>query len=107
MYLSTVEEILNVLREQSHGTSIVFMQKDMFIEETRRLTNFKRAYGISFDMLRNKDKLLGISAVDGAILADIEGRCHCVGAILDGEAVMKGDAGRITITKPEIEAYGL
>ena len=58
------------------------------------MTSLKRAYGLPFYLLENKDRLMGISAVDGAMLAGIDGKCHCVGAILDGEAVVAGDSGR-------------
>lgn len=36
----------------------------------------------------------GIASIDGAIIADIDGRFHVVGAILDGESVVEGNSGR-------------
>lgn len=93
-HIVKVRKIVEELSKQSHGTSIIFMQEDILREEVRRLGAKKRTYPISFNMLTNKDKLLGISAIDGAILSDITGTCHCVGAILDGEAVIEGDSGR-------------
>ncbi|MFG1723115.1 hypothetical protein ACGFII_31295 [Micromonospora chalcea] len=35
-----------------------------------------------------------LTAMDGAILVDVTGRCHAIGVILDGVAAGEGDAGR-------------
>lgn len=35
-----------------------------------------------------------VSAIDGAIILDATGTCHCVGAILDGEAYFRGTPSR-------------
>ena len=69
----------------------------MLKKESERLVKNKRAYQMEpFPMLqkKNRDKIMGISAVDGAIVADAKGRCHLAGAILDGEAVIPGRPDR-------------
>ncbi len=45
-------------------------------------------------MVNNKKNISGITAIDGAILADFDGKCFAIGAILDGESIQKGDVGR-------------
>ncbi len=98
-----ITNLVNMLKEQKHGTSIVFMEQDILKWEKERLTEYKRGYQWEpFPLIENKDegqnkcenKVLGISAVDGAIIADLNGRCHLAGAILDGEAVIPGRADR-------------
>ena len=36
----------------------------------------------------------GITSIDGAIMADMKGNVHAIGAILDGEAEEAGDVSR-------------
>jgi CTP:molybdopterin cytidylyltransferase MocA len=40
------------------------------------------------------DDVTRFSRIDGATLLDVEGRCHAVGVILDGEATAAGDPSR-------------
>lgn len=108
----TVEGIVELLKGQEHGTSIVFMEKGMLEKEKIRFLQFKRAYVFEkpfLPILERKDeneqatsvleeeyknKMMGLSAIDGAIMADAKGECHIVGAILDGELVIEGRSDR-------------
>ncbi len=36
----------------------------------------------------------GITAIDGAVFADLNGDCHAIGVIVDGQMVVEGDYGR-------------
>ena len=92
----TVENIVQGLKErQNHGTSIVFMDENMLEKEKRRLISYRRAYAIEpFSILEHLSEMSGIASIDGAIIADIDGRFHVVGAILDGESVVEGNSGR-------------
>ncbi|NBI71013.1 hypothetical protein D3Z50_08055 [Clostridiaceae bacterium] len=93
--IHTVQGIINELKKQSHGTSIVFMDNKTLKDEIHRLGGHKRLYQMKeFNILEQTEEIIGISAIDGAILADIEGNCHAAGAILDGKSVLKGDSGR-------------
>ena len=38
--------------------------------------------------------IIGITAIDGALMANLDGMCCAIGAILDGDAVVRGDPGR-------------
>ena len=93
--LDNVSKIVDILKEQKHGTSIVFMEDGILEKEKKRLMEFNRAYQVeAFPIFDQKEKMIGISAVDGAVIADIEGKCHLVGAILDCEAVKAGNSSR-------------
>ncbi len=46
-----------------------------------------------FSILEYLGEMWGITS-NGAIIADIEGRFHIVGAILDGKSVVEGNSGR-------------
>lgn len=97
------EVVKNVVRElkgQSHGTAIIFFgykegEQNLALEEAKRLACFRRAHLIEeVHLMKCREKLLGITAIDGALLADFEGNCYAIGAILDGEAISAGDSGR-------------
>ncbi len=98
LHLENVEKvtsILEVLRKQDHGTSIIFMEEKLLKEEVKRLSGYRRAYAMKpFPMLENEEKIVGISAIDGALLADVDGKCYCVGTILDGKLVIEGNSSR-------------
>lgn len=91
----SVKEIVEELKGQGHGTSIVFMDQGTLDFEKERLGKHKRLYNMcAFSLLDYREEVIGISSIDGAILADVEGKCHAVGAILDGESSIEADAGR-------------
>lgn len=93
--IGTIEDIISHFKVQIHGTSIVFMEENLLDEEVKRLSSFKKAYLVKpFPVLGNEKRIWGISAIDGAIVADIHGKCHLTGAIFDGVSVVKGDPGR-------------
>lgn len=93
--VENIKNIIEELKNQGHGTSIVFMDQSTLDEEKKRLGPHKRLYNMcTFPLLEHKEEIIGISSIDGAILADVTGRCHAVGAILDGESAIVGNAGR-------------
>ncbi|MBG9455987.1 hypothetical protein ABE61_18565 [Lysinibacillus sphaericus] len=82
-----------------HGTMIVITYPELAREEVQRLN--KQCIAIeSFDLLDDilfddRNILLNqLTKIDGAIYIDIEGRCHSIGVILDGEASEDGDSSR-------------
>lgn len=90
-----IQGIIEALKKQPHGTSIIFMDKKTLEIEKRRLGDHKRLYSMNpFSILEHQEEILGISSVDGAMLADASGKCHAVGAILDGKSIVKGNPGR-------------
>lgn len=94
--LVKIRRVINRLRDNnSHGTSIVFMQGEALENEIKeRFANYGYAIKVKeFDLERN-EMLCGITAIDGAILADLQGKCRAIGTILDGEFVSSGNKGR-------------
>lgn len=93
-------EIIGKLKEERHGTSVVFMEQEIAKEEAERLGIVNRCIRIKIEEHENVDlrslltNIKGITSIDGAILADLEGRVYAVGAILDGKAEKSGKVSR-------------
>lgn len=75
--------------KQRHGTILVItpFAKD----EAERLSS--QSTGI-VPTLATQEILRCVSSIDGAILIDMDGVCHAIGVILDGNAIQDGDTGR-------------
>lgn len=87
--------INNIRAKASHGAAIVFMSDDILKDEIKRLGKFCRVYPvIEFDLCNCKESLGGILGIDGAILAGMDGMGLAIGAILDGEIIVKGRSDR-------------
>lgn len=85
LLLSLVKEA----REESHGTLLVI--STAAADEARRLAS----QGTPITPCQLTPELLRhLTPIDGALILDPSGRCHAVGAILDGQASMNGDPGR-------------
>lgn len=84
LYLLVMEAI-----KYNTGTLLVFSTNAS--SEARRLKNqcFQvEPIGMTNDVIRS------VINIDGAILMDLDGVCHGIGAILDGMATPRGDAAR-------------
>lgn len=80
-----------------HGTSIVFMEKRGIVAEIdNRLARYRRAFKVMpFSLAEAEEEILqGITAIDGAVFADLSGDCHAIGVIVDGQMAVEGDYGR-------------
>ena len=78
---------------QTHGTTIVFTTKAE--TESQRLSEYNRCERIEpVELLGNDSFILSLTAMEGALIADFDGKCYGIGAILDGEAVKPGNLGR-------------
>lgn len=89
-----VRRIAGVCR---HGTSVVFMEKRGIVAEIdNRLSRYGRAFRVKpFSLAEAAEEVLqGITAIDGAVFADLNGDCHAIGVIVDGQMVVEGDYGR-------------
>lgn len=98
--LKNTKRIIERLKNNSpHGTSIVFMEREALRKEIKDRFS-KNGYTIKVKEFslkgnrRNNNMLQGLTAIDGAILSDLEGRCQAIGTILDGEFVGPGNQGR-------------
>lgn len=97
--LLSIIGIISEVSNQNHGTMIVITDPDLAKDEVQRLSNQCITID-SFDLLDDdisdyKSTLINqLTKIDGAIYIDIEGRCHSLGVILDGEASEDGDSSR-------------
>lgn len=91
-----IKEIISKLSKQPNGTSIIFMDQKLLKEEVERLVSLNRGHKVEAFQLSelSNEMLMGITAIDGALMAGLDGMCYVIGAILDGDAAIKGDPGR-------------
>jgi len=81
--------IVETAMEQTHGTTIVITERAG--EEAARLAG--QATPIE-PVVLGEEMIRRVTSIDGAVLLDAEGRCHAIGAILDGRATAKGRPAR-------------
>lgn len=89
-----VRRVASVCR---HGTSIVIMEKRGIVAEIdNRLSRYRRGFKVEpFSLAEAQEEVLqGITAIDGAVFADLNGDCYAIGVIVDGQMVVEGDYGR-------------
>lgn len=90
-------EIINLLKREEHGTSIVFMDANMVKNEVDRLHMNNRCIKLEkegIDLAGYLKEMPEITAIDGALLADTNGKCYAIGAILDGIVERPGKVER-------------
>lgn len=91
--IDIIESIARSASNQTHGTTIVFTTKAE--KESQRLSLFNRCEQIEpVELTGNDNFILSLTSIDGALIADFDGKCYGIGAILDGEAVKAGKLGR-------------
>lgn len=92
------KEVLDIVREQKKGTVVILGEDSIISEETKRLCLNKMNRGIALSKPTkfsvSDNRLLQMTAIDGALLIDLHGYCHACGVILDGEATVSGDMAR-------------
>ena len=91
-YCCKVKAIIDSAKKQKHGTSIVICSDAE--KEANRLFNKARAIKIAPISLVDNKAINNLTSIDGAIIISPEGKCYAIGAILDGEATIKGDTAR-------------
>ncbi len=84
-----LERLAQVVAENDHGAMLVVSSNAA--GEASRLS--PQAWAVEPTLLSD-DLVRQLTAMDGAILVDGEGRCHAIGVILDGQAAGKGDPAR-------------
>ena len=82
-------KLLEVAIKQTHGALIVISQQAEL--EAKRFSG--QSVPILPFQITNKT-ILQLTAIDGALLIDPQGKCFALGTILDGEATGEGDAAR-------------
>lgn len=94
-----VRELVTILCAQRHGTTVILTNDT---EEAKRLCEVDRGILLDKESGQNfkdedvfdKDKLLSVTEIDGALFMDLTGKCTAFGVIVDGIASMKGNPGR-------------
>ena len=94
--IENIKKIIEKLSRQPHGTSVVFIDERSLKDEIERLAGLNRLHKVkAFQLMEQEDgMIMGITAIDGALMANLDGMCCAIGAILDGDAVVRGDPGR-------------
>lgn len=95
--LKKLQKIANNVVNCGHGTAIIFIQSDTNgSNEINRIKKLRLGTNINPIDLTTCDQqvIFNMTAVDGAVVVDTNGICHCFGVILDGVASKKGDPSR-------------
>lgn len=96
--LQNIKTIVDVIKKQKHGTVAIVASKKRITGEVDRLASMNRAYKLNVPVgicdSDYEDKILSMTAPDGALMFDFNGNCYAFGAILDGKAKIKGDISR-------------
>ncbi|MED2710195.1 diadenylate cyclase [Bacillus toyonensis] len=87
-----LEQVVMYAREQKHGTMVVITDYETAVSELKTLK--KQSILIEATEI-NPEYIQFLTAIDGAIYFDTNGKCHAIGVILDGIAKENiGDARR-------------
>ena len=96
-----IEKLVEILRKQIHGAVAVIFDKNTDAStEVERLCKKKRGTKICESICYqkrkgwNEEEILAVSAIDGALFIDHNGKCLAIGVIVDGEAAKEGNVGR-------------
>ncbi|MBO5474596.1 MAG: hypothetical protein J6A08_12560 [Lachnospiraceae bacterium] len=93
-----LERLIEALLKQKHGTSVILT---CCRKEAERLCDMNRGTLLQDNSTMcwsneewDKDKLLGVTNIDGALFMDLDKTCIAMGVIVDGDAKKKGDVGK-------------
>lgn len=84
-----LKEIIDKAKGQSHGTMIILVKAG---QECDKLVNYfcdkKRGIKLTkkIDLIKQKDLLISLTAIDGAVIINSDGACCAIGVIIDGIA---------------------
>lgn len=99
-YQGIVRNLVGILKKQKHGTVAIISTKIHLVKEITRLCKMNKGIRIKeFDFSNpgadnGYAHQMGMTNIDGAVFIDNTGKCHAIGVVVDGETVVKGDAGR-------------
>lgn len=93
-----LEQLIDALLKQKHGTSVILTDCQ---GEAERLCGMNRGTLLQDNRTMcwnndewDKDQLLSITNIDGALFMDLDKTCIAMGVIVDGDAKKKGDVGK-------------
>ena len=93
-YNKKIVDIIKVASNQKHGTMVIISQKAK--EESATLVSAGKGIAIyETDLIKaDKDLVLGLCSIDGAIMIDQYGKCSGIGLILSNPSLGKGNPER-------------
>ena len=98
--VSKIENLVEILKDQRHGTTVIITDDE---DEVVRLCGVGRGLPVDAenqigfltdDNHFDREKLLSITEIDGALFMNMQGKCTAFGVIVDGVAKVRGDTGR-------------
>ncbi len=90
-----LEAVVREAARQRHGTILIIGSEKDTEDESDRLGTAKSATEIGRINLYEKIDLIScLTSIDGAVLLDVHCDCSCIGVILDGDAVVRGNVSR-------------
>lgn len=98
--IARIENLVETLKDQRHGTTVIITDDQ---NEPIRLCGVGRGILVEAEKEKgfmtednrfDREKLLSITGIDGALFLDLQGKCTAVGVIVDGVAEVSGDIGR-------------
>lgn len=91
-------DIIKLLQREKHSTSIVFIENEtdlkIELEWFHKKNRCLKLAEFGEDLKTCLEKMKGITAIDGALLADYSGRCYAIGVIFDGDTIVEGMVSR-------------
>lgn len=90
--LKELERVFDIACQQVHGT-VLIVEEDAK-SESARLVNESTGIELDNDKVLSDSLTQGVTALDGAVLVDIDGHCYGFGYILDSMKPLKGRPDR-------------
>ena len=82
-------ELVHVAEQQQRGTNVL-ISADASAEASRLRSQCTPVIPVSL----SAELMRKLSSIDGTVILDVDGRCHAIGAILDGEVDAAGSRAR-------------
>lgn len=93
--ISNLTKVILEAQAQKHGTILLISTTENIINETKRLKRLSRAITIKqLNLMDNLEFIPSLASIDGAVFLDFACKCFCIGAILDGDAIIDGNTSR-------------
>ena len=118
--IEKINKIIDFAKKQPHGTMLILTYPDEAEKLSEHFYKNRRAIKIKNtdeNLFENPSIILNLSAIDGAIIIDTQGKCHAIGVILDGISsnvrckISRGarynSAVTFIFTNPFKEIYGI
>lgn len=93
--ISNLSKVILEAQAQKHGTILLISTTENILNESKRLKKLNRGITIKqINLMENLEIISSLASIDGALFIDFNCRCFCIGAILDGDAIIDGNTSR-------------